>query len=295
MTFTETPLVSVIICYLNEETFLTEAVESVLQQDYGRWELLLVDDGSTDSSVVIAKAFVEQYADKIRYLEHQNHANEGLSASRNLGITKSRGELLAFLDADDVWLSDKLTQQVAVMQQHPDVAMLCEASEYWFSWADPAKENIFQPIGVAAGRVYDPPQLLFELYPLGEGAAPCPSGLMVRKALLNNYFEESFKGMYAMYEDQAFLSKIYLHQKVYVSAACTNRYRQRIGSIVQTVHGNGFYHSVRSFYLNWFQSYLNACRITNWRIRRSLWRAQLPYRYPLLYQITSKAFYKIKY
>lgn len=296
MALQEVPLVSVIICYLNEATFLTEAVESVLQQNYVRWELLLVDDGSTDNSVAIAKAFAGQYPDKIQYLEHQNHANKGLSASRNSGITKSRGDLLAFLDADDVWLSDKLTQQVAVMQQHPDVAMLCEASEYWFSWADPAKKNVFQPIGAAAGRVYDPPQLLFKLYPLGQGAAPCPSGLMVRKALLNNnYFEESFKGIYAMYEDQAFLSKIYLHQKVYVSAACTNRYRQRIGSIVQTVHDTGFYHTVRIFYLNWFQSYLNACRITDRRIRCSVWKARLPYRYLLLYQIITKVFYKIMY
>lgn len=283
------PLVSVIICFLNEEVFLREAIESVIQQDYSAWELLLIDDGSTDNSSSLAKFFATQHPGKIRYLEHEGHVNKGLSASRNVGIREAWGNLVAFLDADDVWLPNKLKQQVAIMQQNPDVTLLCEASEYWFDWADPEKDNVFQPVGITPGRFYDPPHLLLELYPLGLGAAPCPSGLMIRKTKLHNrYFEESFKGIYAMYEDQAFLSKIYLHDTVYVSDACTNRYRQRVGSIVQTVQESGHYHQVRQYYLAWLEQYLNVHHITDRQIRNSLNKAQQVYHHSRLQTILKK-------
>jgi glycosyltransferase involved in cell wall biosynthesis len=273
------PLVSIIVCFLNEEVFLSEAVDSVLQQAYTHWELLLVDDGSTDNSSMLAKRFAARNPDKITYLEHENHANRGLSASRNTGIRNARGELLAFLDADDVWLPTKLTQQVAIMQRHPEVTLLCEASEYWFDWAGGEKNNVFQPLGITPGRSYEPPQLLLDLYPLGPGAAPCPSGLMINtKRLGNRYFEESFRGIYAIYEDQAFLSKIYLHDTVYVSDACTNRYRQRVGSIVQTVRESGHYHQSRQYYLAWLEQYLQTHQITDRRLWNSLWKAQKAYR-----------------
>src|SRR5216684_3354263 len=98
------PLTSVIMIFLNAEKFIQEAIESVFAQGYDSWELLLVDDGSTDSSTVLALRYAEQYPVKVRYIEHEGHQNRGMSASRNLGIRHAQGEYLAFLDADDVWL-----------------------------------------------------------------------------------------------------------------------------------------------------------------------------------------------
>ncbi len=72
------PSVSVIIAFLNEENYLEEAVLSVMQQEYNNWELILVDDGSSDSSTAIAKSFAKQDANKIFYLEHAGHINKGL-------------------------------------------------------------------------------------------------------------------------------------------------------------------------------------------------------------------------
>ena len=109
------PLVSAIIIFLNAEKFIEEAIESVFAQTYENWELLLVDDGSTDSSTRIALRYAEQHHDKVRYLEHSGHQNLGMSAARNLGISHAKGAYLAFLDADDVWLPRKLEQQVAIM------------------------------------------------------------------------------------------------------------------------------------------------------------------------------------
>lgn len=289
MAHRQTPLVSIIVCFLNEEAFLAEAVESVLRQDYPDWELLLVDDGSTDGSARTAVAYAQQHPDRIHYIEHEGHTNKGLSASRNVGIRQARGTLLALLDADDVWLPHKLTQQVAIMEQHPDVTLLCEASEYWYSWDNPAKPNVFEPIGVPEDRTYDPPQLMLDLYPLGPGAAPCPSGLMMRKSLLNGqYFEESYRGIFAMYEDQAFLAKMYLNQKVYISSACTNLYRQRIGSLVQSVEQSGHYIEVRQYYLNWLENYLDAQQITDPRVRTGLRKAKRSNKLPLFQRLLKK-------
>ena len=123
------PLVSVIIIFLNEQRFLSEAIESVLEQTCSNWELLLVDDGSTDASTGIARRYSECDAQRVRYLEHPSHTNRGMSASRNLGIQEARGEYVALLDADDVWLQDKLARQLEIMEQRPEAAMVYGATE----------------------------------------------------------------------------------------------------------------------------------------------------------------------
>ena len=91
------PLVSVITIFFNEEKFIEDAVKSVFAQTYQDWELLLVDDGSTDKSTEIARRLAEQHPEKVRYLEHDGHKNRGMSASRNLGIRNADGEYHRFL------------------------------------------------------------------------------------------------------------------------------------------------------------------------------------------------------
>src|SRR5262245_53982480 len=90
------PLVTAITIFLNEERFFEEAIQSVFNQTYDRWELLLVDDGSTDGSTQIARRCAERFPDKVRLLEHPRHENRGMSASRNLGLEYARGEFVAF-------------------------------------------------------------------------------------------------------------------------------------------------------------------------------------------------------
>ncbi len=80
------PFVSAIVIFLNENRFLQEAIESIFAQTYDHWELLLVDDGSTDESSDIALRYAERHPEKVRYLEHAGHENRGMSVSRNLGI-----------------------------------------------------------------------------------------------------------------------------------------------------------------------------------------------------------------
>lgn len=281
----DNPLVSVVLCFYNEKLFIEEAIRSVLSQNYEHWELILVDDGSSDESVSLAKKYAKLFPDKIIYLEHPFHQNKGLSASRNAGIKICRGTFIAFIDADDVWLQDKLQYQLNIFKTNPGVTVALEASLYWNSWNDANKPDQVIEVGAKEG-IYNAPQLMLNLYPLGKGAAPCPSGIMVHRAVLKRcVFEELFRGMYQMYEDQAFLCKVYLKEVVYVSAACHNKYRQRSASLVSSVHETGNYHKVRSYYLYWFKEYLESQPYSYKNVRKSLRKAQMPYREPLLYKI----------
>ena len=111
------PKVSVITIFYNANKFLEEAIQSVLSQTYVDWELLLVDDGSTDNSPGIAQKYAQINPQKVFYLEHPGHKNCGMSATRNLGLRRAQGEYIAFLDADDVWLPKKLEQQSKILDQ----------------------------------------------------------------------------------------------------------------------------------------------------------------------------------
>lgn len=279
------PLVSVVLCFLDAEPFLEEAITSVLQQSYDSVELILMDDGSSDGSTEIARQYAARDPDRIYYLEHDGHRNLGLSASRNGGIRHARGAYIALIDADDVWLPHKLEEQMSILEAHPEVGMVCGASEYWYSWADSdngQEQDTVVPIGAPADTVIEPPLLLTYLYPLGEGAAPCPSGLLLRRQTIQEVggFEEHFRGAYTLYEDQAFLSKVYLGTPVFVSGACLDRYRQRPDSCVATTTREGKYHLVRQYYLRWFYSYFAQQDAYDARVHRALRRALRPYRRP---------------
>jgi glycosyltransferase involved in cell wall biosynthesis len=279
---TSTPTVSVVAIFHDDERFLGEAVVSVLHQDYEDWELLLVDDGSTDGSTAIARRLAAEQPGRIRYLEHPGHQNRGISATRNLGWRAARGRYVAFLDSDDVWEPAKLGEQIAILDDHPEIGMVVGASRYWWSWAgvDATRDDQVMPIGAAPDRVHRPPTLLHQLYPLAKGVAPCPSSVLVRRAVLEAIggFEEEFPGMY---EDQAFLVKIYHHTPVWVSGRCWDRYRRHAGQIMNATSRAG-YHTARERFLRWYADYLRSTSIDDPGIHRALQRALWPYQHPQL-------------
>jgi len=119
----ETPRVTVIIPTYNRAGCLREAVDSVLAQDFRDFELIVVDDGSTDDT----PRLLQEYGDAIRVFRQENR---GVSAARNAGIAVSRGALIAFLDSDDLWLQVKLARQVEFFKAHAD-ALICQTEEIW--------------------------------------------------------------------------------------------------------------------------------------------------------------------
>jgi glycosyltransferase involved in cell wall biosynthesis len=114
---TRQPRVSVIIPAYNSAKYLPEAIASVFDQTYTDYELIVVNDGSTDHT----REVVEPYLNRIRYFEQKN---QGVSATRNRGIYLARGELIAFLDADDIFMPQKLEQQVAIFNADPQIGIV---------------------------------------------------------------------------------------------------------------------------------------------------------------------------
>ncbi|HKP31435.1 MAG TPA: glycosyltransferase family 2 protein [Chitinophagaceae bacterium] len=285
------PIISIITGFFNTRDFLAEAVESVLKQDYQEWELLLVDDGSNDGSTEIAKKYAAA-DNRIIYLEHPDHINKGVSASRQFAFTQSRGEYIALLDADDAWTVQKLSKQHDIMKRNPEIDLLCEASMYWYSWNKEAtSEDIVIPVGAPQDRLYEPPELTKILYPLAKGAAPCPSGVMFRRnaIIATGGLDNGFTGDFQSYEDQALFTKFYLHKRVYISSLCNNLYRQRSGSLVFNTHEQMKYRRVRRYFLYWLHAYMTEKNIQDKNVLIRLRRAFSEDRLPLLHKMARKS------
>ena len=186
------------------------------------------------------------------------------------------------------WLPGKLEHQLALTEAHPEAGMLCGASQYWYGWTGRpanARHDRIVPVGAAQDRLFQPPDLLTALHPLGRGAAPCVSSLLIRRRVIEavNGFEESFRGIYQLYEDQAFLTKVYLETPVFVSSRCHDRYRQHDASCVVKVTGAGQRDVVRGHFLSWFARYLSARGTEDSEVWSALNRALRPYRRPILF------------
>lgn len=107
----ETPLISVVIPAYNVSSYIGDALRSVCAQDFQNYEVIVVDDGSTDTPEL--EKVLEPYREKIIYVRQQN---SGISAARNAALRIARGKLIALLDADDIWMAGKLTEQLTFME-----------------------------------------------------------------------------------------------------------------------------------------------------------------------------------
>jgi GT2 family glycosyltransferase len=115
--------VSVIIPTYNRGWIIKEAIDSVLAQTYKGYELIVVNDGSTDETAAV----LNQYSGRLQVIDQEN---QGVSSARNRGIASSSGELIALLDSDDLWLPEKLDRQVAFFREYPQ-ALICQTQEIW--------------------------------------------------------------------------------------------------------------------------------------------------------------------
>ncbi len=256
-------LVSIIMPFLNTpENVLLEAIESVQTQTYEHWELILIDDGSRREISEVARKFADDHPSKIQYVDHDEHRNLGLSTSRNLGLTLAKGEYIAFLDSDDVWVDNKLQEQIELLERHPEAGMLYGNSLYWYGWtgnsADAKRD--FQPrLGLRTPQLVEPPQIL-KLSLQGRITAPCPTSIIVRRHVLDDrdWFEDEFR---AMYEDQVFYAKIWTHHSVYVVDQCWDKYRQHPESMTAGSDKSLRDRTSRLKYLRWLSVYLTESNL----------------------------------
>jgi len=168
------PLVSVIIPTFNRAWCLKKAIDSVLAQDYTHFELIVVDDGSTDKTPDL----LAEYGDAIRVIKQPN---QGVSAARNRGVAASNGVLIAFLDSDDSWYPKKLSTQVDFFMKNPE-AMICQTEEIWIR--DGKRANPKKKHQKLSGMIFEPSLALCLI---------SPSAVMMRKPFFMkmNGFDES--------------------------------------------------------------------------------------------------------
>ena len=265
----ETPLVSINMIFLDSERFLEDAVESVLAQQYTNWELLLVDDGSTDRSRDVARSFANRHP-AIHYLEHPGHQNLGKSASHSLALTHARGRYLAWLDSDDVWFPDTLTRLVALLERNPEAAMAYGSTVWWHSWEHPEQPDRCDRTGNQVSHpnsLIRPPDLL-TLFLRNGGAVPCTCSVLFRTDAVRDVrgFEESIRHSYV---DQALYSKIFLEKPVFVTDATLSRYRQHAGQTVMRAD-DATEAAARDRFLEWLSDYVHERGIENDELRFAL-------------------------
>ncbi len=298
----ETGLVSCVIIFLNAERYLAEAIESVIAQTYRDWELLLVDDGSTDGGAEIARAYAAAVPGRIRLFRHADGANRGKSVSRNLGLRAARGEFLAMLDADDVWLPAKLEEQVALMRAHPDVGIVTSPVLYWYGWTgrplDRARDVVSQA-GLRPGSaitVYEPPDLIARILLAdawrSETICPYPSCLLLRREVFEacGGFDEDFRDLY---DDVVFFAKALLQARALVSNRVWARYRLHPDADVSTSYeraiaaGEWDPHEgspAERAFLDRVAQHVAASGVRRRRLQYALAFARLRYQAPRLFQ-----------
>ena len=281
------PLVSIITIFFNEAQFITEAVESVLAQTYDRWELLLVDDGSSDRSPQIARDYAQAHPNRIRYLTHPNGENRGMSATRNLGLGQTKGSYITFLDADDVWLPQKLDQQVKILQAHPEVALVCGRTEWWYSWTNAPQDlqRDFKPtLHLPLNTAIPSPHILMQFL---RDEWTSLHDVMVRREAVQAVggYEDRFRGMY---EDQVFHAKLCLRYQTWIADTCWYRYRQHGASCCSMTDQAGWL-AKRQAYLEWLEAYLSQqFHLPSMKVERFVQRELWRYRAPLLFRVRAR-------
>jgi glycosyltransferase involved in cell wall biosynthesis len=257
-----TPRVSVITIFRDAERFLPAAVASVQAQTLDGWELLLVDDGSTDGGSALAQAFADADPDRIRYLSHPGHAALGTSASRNRGARAARAPLLAFLDADDVYLPQRLARHLAVLDAEPAVDAVQSDAIYWIAprSADDAAAEHRQRQGIwPDGARLVPPEGVVALLAL-PALHVFTCDLTVRRACFDRIggFDDAFP---RTHEDLVFFTKLYSEGRVAVIAEFLAKVRRHDGSATRAAQhsahrADGVYQTDARAFRAWIGRYL---------------------------------------
>lgn len=115
--------ISIITASYNYEDYIKEAIDSVLQQSYSDWELIIVDDGSEDKSLEVINAY-SQKDKRIKVFTHENNINKGLAETIKLGLSNATGEYVAFLESDDIWVHNYLEEKIKIIQKYSEIGLI---------------------------------------------------------------------------------------------------------------------------------------------------------------------------
>lgn len=152
LTMGELHLVSIIIPTYNREKLLPRAIDSVKEQTYKKWELLLVDDGSTDNT----KGLVENYIKKDRRIKYLvNTRKKGPAGARNTGILAAKGDYIAFLDSDDEWMPEKLKIYLNYFEKNPEIDTFCSNDVMIKPEEEIERSNVYDPPAMSKEKIFE--------------------------------------------------------------------------------------------------------------------------------------------
>lgn len=211
-------LVSVIIPVYNADKFLDKCIQSVINQSYTNWELILINDGSTDESGLIC----DTYAQNDKRIKIIHNKNQGVSVTRNIGINKATGDYLFFLDADDYLPKDSLKTLIYYIEKHPELDVIKGFHECLMPDGEIVSASICKRRSKYAGRILDSNEFytMLEKHDLW-------GALYRRKFIVQNkiYFQAECK---SLLEDSLFLTKL-LSFKPVCYLCSENCYIYRVG------------------------------------------------------------------
>jgi glycosyltransferase involved in cell wall biosynthesis len=228
------PSVTVVIAFFNEARYLSTAIETVREQSVADWELVLVDDGSTDSSAVIADDAAAADPSRVRVVRHPDLGNAGLPASRNLGLAAARAPYVCFLDADDRWSRDKLARQLVEMANPHRPVMVCGPS--WHEAADGQRRPEVVAVSPLAPRLLRRGRFA-RLMVRGAVRTPPPSDVMYRADALRRV--GGVPDGPNMHEDQRTFVAVSVAGPVMVLAAPLTIYTVRTDSMYGSQRADG--------------------------------------------------------
>lgn len=230
------PAFTIVVPFLDPPVdFFREALAGVGGQSFEDWELVLVDDGSGEAARDVADRAARELP-RTRVIESGAERPLGISGARNAGLRAARGELVAMLDADDVWLPERLAVHAAILRSEPDAAMACSDTLYWSSWDEEGTDGAdFVPTAEGRYGRFEPPEFAAEML-RGSVPVPCPTAITVRRSVLEAMggFEAAWapdRTMNSIYEDQVFYVKLGSRHPVLRIEAVLDRYRLRADSV----------------------------------------------------------------
>ncbi|HZM34862.1 MAG TPA: glycosyltransferase [Burkholderiales bacterium] len=276
---TESPGVSVVMIHHQAERFIDEAIASVRAQTTADWELLVVDDGSTDGSAAIVARHAAEDPARVRALAHAGGGNRGMAAARNLGMTAARGSAIAFLDADDLWRPERLARHLAALEAHPAVDVVLGSTVEWRSWNPEAQRtDRVLSSGITPDREFDPPSLLALLLAPGLGALPGVCSVTLRRGpeVPPPRMPERFTGLF---EDQCLFALLLAQRRAVVVDAADALYRQHPASHVVRHAPERAAEELR--YLRWLDEYLRLRGIYDAALAAAIAARFAPHRRPV--------------
>lgn len=246
------PKISIITPLYNGSRTLMETAESVLSQDYKDWEWILFDDGSSDGTQEIVKKLSNDYSGKIFYFEHSDNKNFGTAYTRNRAVEKSNGGIISFIDQDDIWYENRLSNQLNIFDRLEDCSMIWGPVLYWY------KERTYkQPVGYKGNGIksgiYSPPHFV-KIFLNNLRGTPLPSASFVRRKHFDEAggFEESIRGS----EDIVLWLKLAQKFQIYYDDEILTKYRKHQDSTLRQANESGTMDEWNLIFYKWVINFL---------------------------------------